>query len=808
MAALLGDLRWTLRLIRRRPLWAGTIVTTLAVAIAAVGTTFGVATTVLWRPLPFGDPDTLVFVWENADRDGTPAPSRVTSYRFDQWARGTSALQSASLFASTGFLVDRAEGATVVNGVRVSTNYFDTLRIAPVLGRAFTAADGEPGNAQVVILSHALWRQWFGGAPEVIGRELRLAGRPYTIVGVMPAAVFPAWPVNPASVTLDPESRRLWVPIARTPALAANARAHVYGVVARLADGRSRQDAALELSAMAGPGDPDRHGAVVRPFRDQFVRDARGPLLALLGAALAVLLVACTNLAALQGAAIESRRTELAVRGALGAGRLRLARQLAIEAAVLACAGGAAGAALSARALAWLPGLLPASVPLLTTSSLGAGGTLLTAAASACAAIALAAWPFVRATGSTAVAPRGNPSIARSAAFRVVVVAQVAIAVALVASAALLQQSLDTVREQDAGFVTDRVLVGEVTLAGPAYAEPAAAMTGERRLTAALAQLPGVRAVAFANDHPLEATWTDTFTISGSAAAADDVRDSAELRIVSPGYFDALGVAILQGRAFTERDEIDQPGAVLVNEAFARQFAGPVLGRTVRSATPGMNWPRAQLPSDFHIVGIVGNERFRGLELPSEPAVYMSTRQFPRLQMAVLLRTDVDPSSLAPAVRETVRQFDAGIPIGRLSPLSAILAEQLVTRRATTHVIDGFAAAALALAGLGLYGLLALLVAAGARETGIRLALGSTPGTEAARVARECIVNTAAGALGGIALALICGRFVQSLLVGVSPRDPLTLTLVCAAMLLIAAAAASLPAWRAARVDPATVLRG
>jgi putative ABC transport system permease protein len=808
MAILLSDVRWTLRLIRHRPAFAVTIVGTLTVAIAAVATAFGVATTVLWRPLPFGDPDRLVFAWESSSQEDPGAASRVTGSRFDDWQRGAASLEALALFGSTGFLVDRAEGASIVNGVRVSTNYFDTLRIAPLLGRGFTASDGEPGRERVVILSHGLWQQWFGGVRDVVGQELRLARRPYTIIGVMPPVVFPAWPVNPASVTLDPDSRQLWVPIARTPALAANARAHVYGVVGRLAAGRSLVDAGRELSGMADGADPDRHGAIVRPFRDQFVRDARGPLLALLGAALAVLLMACTNLAALQGAAIESRRTELGVRVALGAGRRQLARQLATEAAVLATAGGVAGLALSRAALAWIPGLLPASVPLLTPPSLGLTGTLVGAGATTCAAIALAAWPFARATASSAPAPRGNPSIARSGAFRALVVAQVALAIGLVASAALLQQSLDTVRGQDAGFVIDRVLVGGVTLAGPAYDDPARTVAGERRLSETLSRIPGVRGVAFAYDHPLESNWTDAFTISGSGAPADGARDSAELRIVSPSYFEALGVVVIDGRTFTERDDLDAAGAVVVNESFMRRTGGAALDRTIRSATPALNWGGARLPSEFRIVGIVEDERFKGLELPSAPAVYMSTRQFPQGQLTTLLRTDVEPASLAPAVRETIKRFDSQVPVGSFAALSSILADQLVTRRATTHVIDGFAAGALALAGLGLYGLLALLVAAGARETGIRLALGSSPRLEAGRVARACLQSTAAGAACGVGLALIGGRLVQSLLVGVSPRDPVTLAAVCLVMLLVAAAAASLPAWRAARVDPATVLRG
>jgi putative ABC transport system permease protein len=672
----------------------------------------------------------------------------------------------------------------------------------------FTSSDGEPGNERVVILSHAVWQEWFGGRRNVVSETINLARRSYTIVGVMPPGVYPAWPVNPATVTLDPDSRRLWVPIARTPQFFAGARGHTYGVVGRLAPGVSMTDAERELTRLAERTEPDLHGAVLRPFRDQFVRDARTPLLALLGAALAVLLLACTNLAAVQGAAIEGRRAELGVRAALGAGRLRLARQFATEGAMLAGAAAVAGLVVAKVALVRIPDLLPPSVPLLTPPSVDLTSVAIAALASVAAALALAAWPLARTAGAVSPAPRGVVSIARSPVFRFLVVAQVAIAVCLVACAALLQQSLDTVRHKDAGFVVDRVLVGDLTLAGAAYNSAPRIVAAERRLTSELARLPGARAVAFAYDHPLEANWSGSFTVAGSAGRPEEAAQRAELRIVSPGYFDAMGVAVLDGRSLTERDELGAAGAVLVNEAFARQLGGPVLNRIIRSDVPRLNWPDSGVPSEFTIVGMVEDERFKGLERPSSAAVYMTTRQFPQGQLALLIRTDAQPEALAQPAREMVRRFDPQLPFGRISSLSGILAEQLVTRRATTHAIDGFAVGSLSLAALGLYGLLALLVSARTRETGIRLALGSSPRLEAWRVARECVVSAAAGVAGGIALALLGGRLVQSLLVGVSPRDPATLAAVCMAMLIVAAAAALLPAWRAARVDPATVLRG
>jgi len=314
--------------------------------------------------------------------------------------------------------------------------------------------------------------------------------------------------------------------------------------------------------------------------------------------------------------------------------------------------------------------------------------------------------------------------------------------------------------------------------------------------------------VTFAYDNPLEANWTDTFSISGEAQRQDQPQRSAQLRIVSPNYFDAMEVAVIGGRTFTERDDVDAAGAVVVNESFMRAMApDAALNRTIHSATPRLNWNGPQLPSDFRIVGVVEDEHFKGLEAPSEPAIYMSSRQFPQVQLALLARTQGEPTAVAPQVLQAVHGFDPLVTVEHLVALSSILDEQLVTRRATTHAIDGFAAAALGLAGLGLYGLLALLVSSRTREIGIRLALGSSPAVEAARVSRECLLSTAAGAVVGMWLAFAFGRAVQSLLVGVSPYDPVTLAAVCGTLLFVGASAAALPAWRAARVDPSSALR-
>jgi putative ABC transport system permease protein len=804
--AVAADIRWACRLARRRPAFASAVVATLGLTIAAAATAFGLASAVLWKPLPFADPSRLVLVWERVAGDQASQPGRVTAGRFTHWRDHQSSFTSMAAFGAAGFTMAGPEGTVMVRGVRVTSNYFDTLGIAPALGRSFLPSDEVPGQHRVVVLSHAFWQQWFGGRPDAAGATLHLSGEAYTVIGVMPPVVFPGWPVNPATVTLDPDARQFWVPIPAAPQWAGNARAHVHGVVARLRPGVSMAQAADDLNRLTSSAAADPHGAHVTPFREQFVRDARLPLLMLVGTTVAVLLVACANLAALQVSATESRRAEFGIRTALGAGRVRLARQLATESLLLAALGGIAGAGLARLALTSLPALLPPTIPFLTAPALDLRVAAFGAGVALVSGIMLGLWPVVRSIASSP-SPRGTTFAARTAVYRSLVVVQVSLATALAVAASLLAQSLGAVTRQDAGFVLDGILVAEVAFSGPAYREPAAVSMSERRLIGALSAIPGVSGAATAYDHPLEANWTDSFVLTASSPAQDDVRWSAQLRIVSPGYFETMGVEVVAGRGFSERDDLEAAGALMVNEAFVRSAgAEVVLGRRVRSAAPRFSWGN-DAPTDFQIVGVVENERFRGLEEPSQPAVYMSTRQFPQQGFSVLVRTAGDPLASAASLRAAVRAVDATAPVERVTSLADILAEQLVARRATTDVIGGLAGAALALAALGLYGLLAMIVSSRTREIGVRLALGALPGQIARQVVGDSLRSALAGVGAGIVLALFAGRLLQRLLVGVTASDATTIGTVSLALIAVAGLAAFVPALRAARIDPARALR-
>ena len=362
-------------------------------------------------------------------------------------------------------------------------------------------------------------------------------------------------------------------------------------------------------------------------------------------------------------------------------------------------------------------------------------------------------------------------------------------------------------RGREPGLRIDGVFVADLGLPSTQPVDVCRVAALEEAVLASVLQAQGIQAAALAYDHPFEANWSEAPALVGDVTRAEDRRD-AELRIVSPGYFAALGVDVIDGRALVAADRLGAPGAAVINEAFARDLGGRVLGRRIRTDTPRALAGSAA-PTEFEIVGVVRNERFRGLEQPSQPAFYLSTRQFPQTDLSILARTSSgDALALAPRVRAAVRTVDRAITFDQPTTLDRILAEQLVARRMTTGVIGGLAGAALALAALGLYGLLTVLVAARRRDIGVRLAIGASPQRVARDVLGEGLRNAVGGAVVGILLALLAGRLVSGLLVDVTAADPWTLGAVAATLIAVAALAAVGPAWRAASVNPIAVLRG
>ena len=631
------DLGAALRHARHRPVLAVAVVATLAACIAATTTAIGLASAVLWRPLPFAHEGRLVFVWEAVGAGREREPARVTGSRYAAWRDASAGVfESIALFGAAGFTLDTPEGAVSLRGVRASARYFDTLGIAPLVGRAFAPGDEVPGHERVVVLSHAFWQQHFGGRRDVIGRDVRLSGEPFTIIGVMPDAVFPGWPANPATVTIEPDVRQFWVPIPRTPELDQSARAHVFGVVGRLAAGVSAAQARDRLAATDRAA-ADTHGAQLAPLREQFVRDARAPLLALAGATLAILLIACANLASLHVTSFEARRSEFAVRAAIGASAGRLIRQVALEALLTSMLGAVLGLALARVALRIVPGMLPPG----TAVPDGAGARRRRRRVSARVRGVCRVDHDRVADPSPAVVGTGPARLARARAVRRVP----------------RPRRLPGCRDGGAG--RGRRASGTVAQRG---ARSRARLPDRRcircrsrpAIDAALRRRPrrrvgGVGAclrVASAR----RSSRRDRLrpSLRGQLERGADARRRCHA---------ARGPA---GRRAPDR----QPGLLRRTRCRRHRRAGARRRRSARRARCGRDqrsvrsragrpcprsthphrarlraWPVRRRRRSSRFVGVVRNERFRGLEQPSQPAFYLSTRQFPQTDLSILART-------------------------------------------------------------------------------------------------------------------------------------------------------------------------
>lgn len=791
-----GDVVRALRLARRRPVASAGIALTVAAVVAATTTAVGIAVAVLWRPLPYPDAARLVFLWEAAGEDG--GAFRVSGATYDAWRRNASGFEAMAIFNASAVALELPGGSTPFHGLRVSPDYFATLGVTPLRGRTFSTADD--GAAAEIVLSERAWRARFAADPEILGRTVRLSGAPYTVIGVMPDLVSPGWPTNPAHVGIDASEREYWM---RLPPPGANQRSHVYGVIARLAAGASLQQALAELSGAAAQG--DAHTALAAPFREQFVREARTPLLAVLAAVVALLLTALANLASLQATAFERQRHEFGIRTALGAGRLRLVRALAVDVALHVAAGLALGLPMARVAMVALPGALPPTMPFVTTPAVDATIVGEAVIVAMIATVLMAAWPAVLVFAGPA---RASRTVTGGHTYRGLVVLQVALGVAAAVPAVLLGRSLTTVLARDAGFTIDDVVVADVSLPGPRPGTnpPMARVTGfQTAVLAALSARADVRGAAFAYDHPLEANWSDVLTIPSQGSATDE--QQVQLRIVSPGYFRALEVGVRDGRTFGDGDTADRPGLAVINQAFADRLGRQALGLRLSPGGPRFTWGTA-VPEAFTVVGIVENERFRGIEADAAPAVYLSTAQFPMPEVSVLVRSAPGRAEVIVAdLPAVLRRAAADASIGRARLLAAVRDLQLAPRTLTTDAVAAFAVLTVALAMLGVYGVLNGAVAARRREVGVRLALGEAPGAVARRIVGEGLATVGVGLALGLLGAAASGRLVAHELIGVSAGDPGTALGVAGVLIGAAIVASLVPAWRAARVDPIEVLR-
>jgi putative ABC transport system permease protein len=803
------DLKLALRMIRSRPGFALVVLVTLALGIGANTAIFSVVDAVVLRPLPYRDPQRLYFIFPTNARDGgKDRLARLAEVQvLERQLRSFGALASHTMVWE--MLATSEAGESVpIQASFVSANLLDVLGVAPALGRAFLPEEDVVGGPRVAIISHALWQRRFGGDPAILDRTLRVGGGAARIVGVLPAGVgFPD------------STCELWLPRAQS---AGALRWRLLGVVGRLNAGASEQQARAELGPAARRLEeefPDTNvgvGLRLAGVHQELTSQTRPTLLLLLGAVGLVLLIACANVANLMLARGLSRSGELAVRAALGASRGRLLRQLVTEGLLLALAGGAAGVVVAGwgvtvalqRSPIRLPGS-PAEILDLKVLAFAIVISLLTGVG----ASLIPAWRLVRADPQPVLREQGRGATSAPGQRRLsglLVVAQVALAVILLIGAGLLIRTVTSLLAVDPGFASRNLLTLQVRRPGlgaePAKQSATDRAAEEQRLIALrrqvdeqLVQLPGVTAIGHISRLPFGPLPNVLQSLEvQDRPLAPGQRPMIDVRYATTDYFRAMGIPLHRGRVFTEQDT----NLVTINQTAARRFwpGEDPIGKQVR--TQGSN----DAPIAWHtVVGIVGDVRHLALDVQPRPELYYFAP--PEQRSHLVVRTVPDPASMIPAVREAILRVDRRFAIIHAEPMEALMGHSMSTRRFGMVLVASFAALALLLAAIGLFGVLSYAVAQRRREIGVRMALGAQGRDVSWMVVREGMSLVLVGTAVGLAGALALGRVIARLLYGVSAVDPLTLAAVSLLLGLVALVACGLAARRATRIDPMMVLR-
>ena len=807
MNTLLQDVRYGLRVLLKRPGFTAVAVVTLALGIGANTAIFSLVSAVLVRPLKYRDAERLVMVWESAPAAGFPRDNPATG-NYADWKEQNQVFEDmAAVDQRTYDLTGEGEPEKLF-AFGVTANFFPLLGSTPELGRTFLPEEDRPGAARVAVISHGLWQSRFGGEREVVGRDIMLDGEPYTVVGVMPRDFQFEFPEVGA-----------WVPAALTPEQLANHSDHYLEVIARLKPGVTAERAGEDIRAIMlriatlYPNDAQGVGAVAVPLREQLAGDARRPLTLLLVAVALVLLIACANVAGVLLARAASRRREMALRAALGASRWRIVRQLLTESLLLGGAGGLLGSLLALWAFAFLGQLIPPGMREMAELRLDVPVLLFTLAVSLLSGLVFGLATALHATGADlndALKQGGARSGTGAGARRLrgaFVVTQVALALVLLVGAGLLIQTLYRLRGQYSGLRPESILTARTQLAGNRYKEHTQRVSFYERVLARVRALPGVVAAGYTTAVPLTRKGgSNGLSIEGRDNGPDS-NWNASHRQVSPDYFRALGIPLREGRDFREQDDERAAPVAVVNETMARQYwpGESAVGKRFKVGTP-------ESPNPWlTIVGVVADVRQMGADAPVKAEMYVPYRQgaaytffYPR---DLVVRTSVTPGALAAAVRQAVHEVDPRQPVSGVRTLDEVLGRETAERRVGVVLLTAFAALALLLAALGIYGVLSYFVVQHTPEIGVRMALGARGADVLRLVVGKGMRLALAGVFVGLAGAAALTRLMRGLLFEVSASDPLTFCLIALLLALVALLACLVPARRATKVDPLVALR-
>ena len=791
---MLTDLRYALRTFVRSPGFALTAAATLAIGIGANTAIFTVVYALLLKPLPFRDADRLIYV-----HDSYPAVSNASvSLQKVLALRDRNRTLAALAATAPGSLTMTGRGEPQqISTTRVTGDFFTALGVAPLAGRGVTRDDDTPNAPPVIVLTYGLWQRTFGGALDVIGQTIVADGRPHTIVGVMPPDF-----AYPARV-------EAWVPLAMVPSPSSG---NFLRIIGRLKPEVTIGQATADLDSVTESYNKEnglRRGVRVWPLHAYLSQNTRQTVLVLQGAVLLVLLVACANVANMLLARSVSRRRELAIRLAVGAGPGRLLRQLLTESLLLASAGGVLGVLLGGWLLRLFIALAPIGFAGVQSITIDRQVLVATAFVAMLTGIVFGVAPARRAFRADAndslrdAGGRGASAGGARGASRLLVIAEIGLAMVLAVGAGLLVKSLLRLQSQDAGFRAEGLLTFQINLP-PARYDLDRSRRAVADLVEQLRDIPGVTSAGAINWLPLQNFgFNGPFSIQGRGPlGTPDKPPVVEFRMVTPGYFDAMQIPVQRGLPFTDREnERDRP-VVIINEAMARQFWGnenPV-GARVQLGLDGGTVVR-------EVIGVVGDVRSAALNQPPVPESYVPYAQAPFQSVVVALRALGDPAALLPAARQRVAAIDPDLPIVRPQTMVNIVDASAGSARLSSTLTSVFALLAALLASVGIYSLVSYSVASRTREIGVRVALGAEPASVLRLIVGESVSLAAIGLAAGVAATVMLASTLKSMLFDVSPLDPLVLAGTAAAVIALSAIASFVPAWRVMRVDPTVALR-
>ncbi|HEY7284466.1 MAG TPA: ABC transporter permease [Vicinamibacterales bacterium] len=805
----LQDIRYAFRSMRRHPAFSLVAIATLAVGIGAGTAVFTFVRAVLLRPLPYSRPDELVRIFEtNPLRNWTRnivAPANWADWRernqvftdiaaYEQFRQVGSGANEVFL---TGF--GEPQG---LKSIGVTGNFFSVLGASPLLGRTFSDDETYEGKARVVVLSYGLWQSAFGGNPATLGRTITLSGRVYDVVGIMPDTFF-----------FPGRDVQLWMPVGYTPDfIAKSRRPHFLGAVARLKPAmsleRAKQDMDRIAKALASqyPDTNTQMGVRLERLHDSFANEPRTALLMLSGAVGLLFLIVCANIANLQLGRTVSRSRELAIRGALGAGRKRLLRQLLTESLVLSAIGGVLGVGLALATQSALTTYAASAVPLFAQVGIDRSVLLFALAISIAAPMLFGTVPALVSSQTGVVSQRMEAGSRETRRLRnVLVAAEIALSVILLVGAVLLIRSLSHLQDVDPGFDREHGVAFTLTLPSARYPDAAARLRGFSEIERRLREQPGVQFVGATGTLALRGTtWSGDATIEGRATT--DFERELQHSSTTKDYFPAMGIRLLAGRLFEDTDTRDTPPVTIVNETLARAYfrnvpVEHVIGKRITFGRPTDNAPWNT------IVGVVADERQSGLDKPVQPNAYSSIAQRQQNPLTFVMRSGAQPEAVMAAARRVVAEVDKDLALTNVTTLNDLVEGSMEGHRFRTTLLSGFAFVALMLAALGVYGVLAYFVSQRSRELGIRLALGASPMEVWRLVVGQGLKPVVAGGVVGIAGAVALAGLMRTLLFGVEAMDLTTYGVAVVALAIVAATACAIPATKAMRLDPLDVLR-